>query len=64
MELPPCSLRKQFFEAELQQPCCKPMKDNTLCSDGRKAVVRNGHLPERSIQTGIGDVAHQSAQSA
>ncbi|HHN6247716.1 TPA: IS256 family transposase, partial [Acinetobacter baumannii] len=24
--------------------------------DGRKAVVRNGYLPERSIQTGIGDV--------
>ena len=24
--------------------------------NGRKAVVRNGYLPERSIQTGIGDV--------
>ena len=24
---------------------------------GRQRVVRNGHLPERSIQTGIGDVA-------
>ena len=25
--------------------------------DGRLAVVRNGYLPERTIQTGIGDVA-------
>lgn len=24
--------------------------------DGRQAVVRNGHLPKRTIQTGIGDV--------
>jgi len=25
--------------------------------DGRQAVVRNGYLPERTVQTGIGDVA-------
>ena len=25
--------------------------------DGKQAVVRNGHLPERTIQTGLGDVA-------
>ena len=25
--------------------------------DGRQAVVRNGHLPERTVQTGIGDVS-------
>ena len=25
--------------------------------DGRRAVVRNGYLPERSVQTGIGEVA-------
>lgn len=24
--------------------------------DGRQAVVRNGYLPERTIQTGLGDV--------
>lgn len=24
--------------------------------DGRRAVVRNGYLPERTVQTGIGDV--------
>ena len=24
-------------------------------SDGRRAVVRNGYLPERTVQTGIGD---------
>jgi len=25
-------------------------------TDGRQAVVRNGYLPERTIQTGIGDI--------
>ena len=25
-------------------------------ADGRRAVVRNGHRPERTVQTGIGDV--------
>jgi len=25
-------------------------------SDGRQALVRNGYLPERKVQTGIGDV--------
>src|SRR5215204_3829064 len=24
--------------------------------DGRRQVVRNGHLPERAIQTGIGEI--------
>ena len=24
--------------------------------EGTAAVVRNGHLPERSIQTGLGDI--------
>ena len=24
--------------------------------DGRAAIVRNGYLPERAVQTGIGDV--------
>lgn len=28
-------------------------------ADGRKAVVRNGYLPERTIQTGLGDVPVQ-----
>ena len=31
--------------------CCLP--------DGRQAVVRNGYLPERTLQTGIGDVKIQ-----
>ncbi|MBB3143615.1 IS256 family transposase [Halomonas organivorans] len=29
---------------------------DTTLADGRQAVVRNGHLPERTVQTGIGDV--------
>ena len=28
---------------------------------GRRQVVRNGHLPERTIQTGIGDDRGQAA---
>lgn len=27
------------------------------CSDGRRRITKNGHLPEREIQTGIGPVA-------
>ena len=27
--------------------------------DGRRAVVRNGHLPKRTVQTGVGDVEVQ-----
>lgn len=27
--------------------------------DGRQAVVRNGYLPERTVQTGVGDVSVQ-----
>ncbi|MGH3554126.1 MAG: IS256 family transposase [Rhodanobacteraceae bacterium] len=30
---------------------------NDHLDDGRRAVVRNGYLPERTLQTGIGDVA-------
>ena len=44
----------QAVEAELQQ--LLQTYEDKLLPDGRKAVVRNGHLPERSIQTGIGDV--------
>lgn len=44
----------QAVEAELQQ--LLETHDDKRLPDGRKAVVRNGYLPERSIQTGIGDV--------
>ncbi len=30
--------------------------DDEHLDDGRKAVVRNGYLPKRTVQTGIGDV--------
>ncbi len=30
--------------------------DDERLEDGRKAVVRNGYLPKRTVQTGIGDV--------
>ncbi len=30
---------------------------NLRLDDGRQAVVRNGFLPERRIQTGIGDIS-------
>ncbi len=33
--------------------------DNFKLLDGRQALVRNGFLPERTIQTGIGDVSIQ-----
>ena len=47
-------LIKQAVEAELGA-MLSDYADLKL-SDGRQAVVRNGYLPERTIQTGIGDV--------
>jgi transposase-like protein len=44
----------QAVEAELAN-LLDHYDDVRLC-DGRKAVVRNGYLPERTVQTGIGDV--------
>ena len=45
-------LIQQAVEAELNE-FMQQFSDRAL-SDGRAAVVRNGHLPEREIQTGIG----------
>ena len=44
----------QAVEAELQ--LLLQAHEEQRLPDGRQAVVRNGYLPERSIQTGIGDV--------
>lgn len=44
----------QAVEAELQM-LLERHAEHRL-PDGRKAVVRNGYLPERTVQTGIGDV--------
>ena len=44
----------QAVEAELQL-LLEQHTEHRL-PDGRKAVVRNGYLPERTVQTGIGDV--------
>ena len=43
----------QAVEAELQQLLTQH-QDSTV--DGKQAIVRNGFLPERSLQTGVGDV--------
>jgi hypothetical protein len=45
---------QQAVEAELNE-FMQQFSGRTL-SDGRAAVVRNGYLPEREIQTGIGPV--------
>lgn len=47
-------LIQQAVEAELSE-FLEGFKSRCL-DDGRAAVVRNGHLPERDIQTGIGSV--------
>jgi putative transposase len=44
----------QAVEAELQT--LLEHHGQLKLPDGRQAVVRNGFLPERTIQTGIGDV--------
>lgn len=47
-------LIEQAVEAELLT--LLEEQSNNRLTDGRRAVVRNGYLPERTIQTGIGDV--------
>ena len=47
-------LLHQAIEAELQQ--FLQQFEDRLLEDGRAAVVRNGHQPERELQTGIGPV--------
>ncbi|MCI0421721.1 MAG: IS256 family transposase, partial [Acidobacteria bacterium] len=49
------TLLQQAVEAEVAEVIARfqELKDER----GRRRVVRNGHLPERTIQTGIGDVA-------
>ena len=53
-------LLAEALEAEIESFLCQygELRDE----QGRKRVVRNGHLPERSIQTGIGPVAARCAQ--
>ena len=53
-------LLEQAIEAEVDS-FLAAMKDLTL-PDGRERVVRHGHGPERSIQTGIGPVAVRRAK--
>ena len=48
-------LIRQAVEAELNTMLSE--HEHLKLTDGRQALVRNGYLPERRIQTGIGDVA-------
>lgn len=48
-------LIRQAVEAELAEMLSR--HSDLKLIDGRQAVVRNGYLPERMVQTGIGDVA-------
>lgn len=47
-------LIRQAVEAELSVMLSE--YEDLKLIDGRQAIVRNGYLPERTIQTGIGDV--------
>jgi transposase-like protein len=49
-------LLAQAIEAELQALLTRYADVKV---DGRQAVVRNGHLPGRTIQTGLGDISVQ-----
>ena len=50
-------LIEQAVEAELQE--LLTVHEDRRLPDGRAGVVRNGHLPERDIQTGLGPVTVQ-----
>lgn len=52
--MPARELIARAVEAELAEFLAH--YDGTVVPDGRRAVVRNGHLPARTIQTGVGDV--------
>jgi len=47
-------LLQQALEDEIQERLS--LYEERKTSDGRSGVVRNGYLPERSLQTGIGPV--------
>ena len=47
------ALLRKAVEAEVAELLAE-YRDVTV--DGKRAVVRNGHLPERTAQTGIGDI--------
>ena len=47
-------LLAQAIEAEVEDPLDRHAERRT--EDGRTGVVRNGHHPERDIQTGLGPV--------
>ena len=47
-------LLQQAIEAEVQELLAT--HSDRVLEDGRTGVVRNGYLPEREIQTGIGPV--------
>ena len=49
------SLIKKAIEIEIQDYLER--YESLKTSDGRRAVVKNGYLPEREIQTGIGPVS-------
>ncbi len=46
----------QAVEAELQQLLAQ---HRNVMVDSKQAIVRNGFLPERTLQTGVGDVEVQ-----
>lgn len=48
------ALIRQAVETELE--ALLATHEGLKLLDGRRAVVRNGYLPERTVQTGIGDV--------
>ena len=50
-------LLQEAIEAELQELLAT--HSDRVLEDGRAGVVRNGHLPARAIQTGIGPVTVQ-----
>jgi putative transposase len=49
------ALLAQAVEAEVAEALATPAHLTT--DDGRRRLVRHGHMPERAIQTGIGPVA-------
>ncbi len=52
---------KAVLEAEVD--CFLARFEEVKDASGRRMVTRNGYLPERTIQTGLGDIPIESAKS-
>ena len=55
---------QELLGEHVQRPVCVRTRTGRRLADGRAGVVRNGYLPERELQDGLGSGNGQDSQSA